>query len=55
MSEPLTLAKWQAWWDRINEIPPWGWRQDPKLEGITEAQFLFLRRCDEMPTTLEGA
>jgi hypothetical protein len=35
MSE-LTLERWQAWWNRIQyEAPPWAWRSDPKLDGIT--------------------
>lgn len=50
MSIP-TLEQWQAWWRRITyEIPPWGWRSDPKCQGMTEAQFKLLRETDELPT-----
>lgn len=36
-----------AWWNRIHEIPPWGWQQDPKLDGITRLEFEELRDVED--------
>lgn len=44
------LEQLQKWYPRVHEIPPWGWNQDPKLEGITKAEFDYLRDLDEPPT-----
>ncbi len=53
MSATPTLEQWQKWWERLEyEIPPWAWRTDPKLEGMTQEQFEILRACQEMPTEL---
>lgn len=45
-----SLEQLQVWWKRVHEIPPWGWRQDPKLAGITLAEFQFLRSLEDPPT-----
>lgn len=38
----------EKWWSRIKyETPPWAWRSDPYLEGITEEQFNLLRDMEE--------
>lgn len=41
---PEQLAAWKK---RINEIPPWGWRQDPYMTGIDEVTFNRLRDEEE--------
>jgi hypothetical protein len=41
------------WWDRIrHETPPWAWQSDPKLSGITEAEFKYLRDLPAPPRIL---
>ena len=48
-----TLEMVRKWWERIQyETPPFAWRDDPRLEGITEAEFNWLRSLDEAPTYL---
>lgn len=48
------LEQLQQWWERIQyDTPPWAWRQDPYLDGITKEEFDYLRDLDEPPTKEE--
>jgi hypothetical protein len=49
-----TLEQLVAWWNRIQyHTPPWDWKSDPYLQGITEAEFKWLRSLDEPPENVE--
>jgi hypothetical protein len=46
----VTLEQWKAWWHRVTyETPPFAWKSDPKLAGMTQEQFDYLRECPAEP------
>jgi hypothetical protein len=48
-----TLELLNKWWARIQyHTPPWAWKDDPYLAGITEAEFRWLRDLDEPPAEI---
>lgn len=40
--------RWSEWEQRLRyEIPPWGWRWDPKCEGMNEATAEYILKKSE--------